>query len=73
MVAVVFGFVVLIIIGGGMLLARLVTYAKSKNSWIWGAFILILLISVPIFLLGIGALLLMWLLNPPSGFGPFGN
>ena len=32
----VFGLVVIIMICGGMLLARLATIAKSKNSWIWG-------------------------------------
>ena len=41
MVMVVFGFVVLIIIGGGILIARLATVAKSKGSWVWGFFILI--------------------------------
>ncbi len=36
MVMVVFGLVVLIIIGGGVLIARLATAAKSKGSWLWG-------------------------------------
>ena len=34
--AVVFGLVVVVMICGGMLLARLVTAAKSKGSWVWG-------------------------------------
>lgn len=59
MVMMVFGFVVLIIIGGGILIARLATVAKSKGSWGWGFFILILLICIPLFLLGI----CVWLLN----------
>ena len=70
MVMVVFGLVVLIIIGGGMLIARLATVAKSKGSWIWGVFILILLISIPLFLLGI----CVWLLNFYNiDFGPINN
>lgn len=59
MVMMVFGGVVVIIIGGGMLIARLATVAKSKGSWVWGFFILILLICIPLFLLGI----CVWLLN----------
>ena len=59
MVMMVFGFVVVVIIGGGMLIARLATVAKSKGSWVWGFFILILLICIPLFLLGI----CVWLLN----------
>ena len=34
---VVFGLVVIIMICGGMLLARLGTTAKSKGSWMWDA------------------------------------
>ena len=37
---VVFAFVVVIMICGGLLLARLATIAKSKKSWIWGFLIL---------------------------------
>lgn len=59
MITVVFGLVVLILIGGGVLVARLATVAKSKGSWVWGIFILILLICIPLFLLGIS----VWLLN----------
>ena len=70
MVMVVFGLVVMIIIGGGMLIARLATVAKSKGSWIWGILILILLISIPLFLLGI----CVWLLNFYTiDFGPINN
>ena len=64
----VFGLVVLIIIGGGILLARLSTVAKSKGSWVWGFFILILLICIPLFLLGV----CVWLLYYYNvDFGPF--
>ncbi len=70
MVMVVFGLVVLILIGGGVLVARLATVAKSKGSWIWGVLILILLISIPLFILGI----CFWLLNIYTlDFGPFNN
>ena len=70
MAMVVFGLVVMIIIGGGVLIARLATVAKSKGSWIWGVFILILLISIPLFLLGI----CVWLLNFYTiDFGPINN
>lgn len=58
MLIAVFGLIVLVMIGGGVLLSRLATVAKSKGSWVWGFFILILLISVPLLLLGIGALFL---------------
>lgn len=70
MVMVVFGFVVMVIIGAGVLIARLATVAKSKGSWIWGVLILILLISIPLFLLG----LCVWLLNFYNiDFGPINN
>lgn len=59
MMMLVFGLVVAIIIGGGMLIARLATVAKSKGSWLWGFLILIILICIPLFLLGI----CVWLLN----------
>ena len=59
MVMMVFGLVVVVIIGGGMMIARLATVAKSKGSWVWGFFILILLICIRLFLLGI----CVWLLN----------
>ena len=58
LMAAVFGFIVIIMIGGGVLLSRLATVAKSKGSWVWGCFILILLICVPLFLLGIGVVFL---------------
>ncbi|MCY4404681.1 MAG: hypothetical protein OXD54_19100 [Candidatus Poribacteria bacterium] len=70
MVMVVFGFVVMVIISAGVLIARLATVAKSKGSWIWGVLILILLISIPLFLLG----LCVWLLNFYNiDFGPINN
>ena len=68
----VFGLVVIIMIGGGVLLARLATVAKSKGSWMWGCVILIVLICVPLFLLG----LCVWFLHfsdmSPGRFSPFG-
>lgn len=70
MVMVVFGLVVMVILGGGVLIARLATVAKSKGSWVWGVLILILLISIPLFLLGI----CVWLLNFYTiDFGPINN
>lgn len=58
MLITVFGLIVLVMIIGGVLLSRLATLAKSKGSWVWGFFILILLICVPLLLLGMGALFL---------------
>ena len=69
---VVFGLVVIIIICGGMLLARLATVAKSKGSWIWGFFILIVLICVPLFLLGLGVWFLHFSGISSGQFSPFG-
>ena len=72
MIAAVFGFIVIIMIGGGVLLARLATVAKSKRSWIWGFFVLIVLICIPLFLLG----LCVWFLHfsgiSSGSFSPFG-
>ena len=54
MVALVFGFIVLVIIGAGVLISRLAEIAKTdkgKKTWIWGI-ILIALIAVPLLLLG---------------------
>ena len=69
---IIFGLVVIIMICGGVLLARLATVAKSKKSWIWGFLMLIVLICVPLFLLG----LCVWFLflgDISSGrFSPFG-
>lgn len=59
MVMVVFGIVVVIIIGGGVLISRLATVAKSKGSWVWGFLILIVLICIPLFIMGI----CVWLLS----------
>ena len=68
----VFAFVVVIMICGGVLLARLATVAKSKKSWIWGGFIFIVLICIPLFLLGLGVWFL-FLNDISSGrFTPFG-
>ena len=69
---VVFGLVVIIMICGGMLLARLATVAKSKGSWIWGFFILIVLICVPLFLLGLGVWFLHFSGISSGQFSPFG-
>ena len=69
---IIFSLVVVIMICGGVLIARLETVAKSKKSWIWGAFILIVLICVPLFLLGLGVWFL-FLNDISSGrFTPFG-
>ena len=56
MVWLVFGFVVAVIIGAGVLISRLAEIAKTdkgKKTWIWGIIILIALIAVPLLLLGI--------------------
>lgn len=69
---VVFGLVVIIMICGGMLLARLGTAAESKGSWIWGCFILIVLICVPLFILGICVWLIFFNDISSGRFSPFG-
>ena len=56
MTALVFGFIVLVIIGAGVLISRLAEIAKTdkgKKTWIWGILILIALIAVPLLLLGV--------------------
>ena len=56
MIALVFGFIVLVIIGAGVLISRLAEIAKTdkgKKTWIWGILILIALIAVPLLLLGV--------------------
>ena len=68
---VVFGFVVIVMICGGMLLARLVTVAKSKGSWVWGFLILIVLVCVPLFLIGLGVWFLHFSGISPRQFSPF--
>ena len=68
----VFGFVVIVMICGGVLLARLATVAKSKGSWIWGCFILIVLICVPLFLLGLGVWFPHFSGISSGQFSPFG-
>ena len=70
--AAIFGLVVIIMICGGMLLARLATVAKSKGSWMWGCFILIVLICVPLFLLGLGVWFLHFSGISSGQFSPFG-
>lgn len=72
MMAVVFGLVVIIMICGGMLLARLATTAKSKGSWVWGCFILIVLICVPLFILGLCVWFIFFSGISSEQFGPFG-
>ena len=69
---VVFGLVVVIMICGGMLLARLATVAKSKGSWMWGCFILIVLICVPIFVLGLCVWFIFFSGISSGQFSPFG-
>ena len=68
----VFALVVVIMICGGVLLARLATAAKSKKSWIWGFFILIVLVCVPLFLLGLGVWFLFFSDISAGRFSPFG-
>ena len=56
MVALVFGFIVIMMIGAGVLISRLAEIAKTdkgKKTWIWGILILIALIAVPLVLLGV--------------------
>ena len=56
MIALVFGFIVLVMIGAGVLISRLAEIAKTdkgKKTWIWGILILIALIAVPLLLLGV--------------------
>ena len=56
MTALVFGFIVAVIIGAGVLISRLAEIAKTdkgKKTWIWGILILIALIAVPLLLLGV--------------------
>ena len=69
---VVFGIVVIVMICGGTLLARLATVAKSKGSWMWGCFILIVLICVPLFLLGLCVWFIFFSGISPEQFSPFG-
>lgn len=68
----VFGLVVIIMICGGMFLARLATVTKSKGSWIWGCVIFIALICVPLFLLGLCVWFLFFSGISSSQFSPFG-
>lgn len=68
----VFGLVVIVMICGGVLLARLATVAKSNRSWVWGCFILIVLICVPLFLLGLGVWFLYFSGISSGSFSPFG-
>ena len=68
----VFAFVVVIMICGGVLLARLATVSKSKKSWIWGFFILIVLICVPLFLLGLCVWFIFFSGVSSQNFSPFG-
>ena len=68
----VFGLIVIIMICGGMLLARLSTVAKSRGSWMWGCFILIALICVPLFLLGLCVWFLYFSEISSGRFSPFG-
>ena len=56
MVWLVFGFVMVVMIGAGVLISRLAEIAKAdrgKKTWIWGIIILIALIAVPLVLLGV--------------------
>ncbi len=68
---VVFAFVVVVMVCGGLLLARLATVAKSKKSWIWGFLILIVLICVPLFLLGLCVWFIFFSGVSSENFSPF--
>ena len=68
---IIFSLVVVIMICGGVLIARLATVAKSKRSWIWGAFILIVLICVPLFLLGLCVWFIFFSGVSSENFSPF--
>ena len=70
--AAVFGLVVIIMICGGMLIARLGTAAKSKGSWVWGCLILIALICVPLLLLGLCVWFIFFSGMSSQNFSPFG-
>ena len=68
----VFGLVVIIMIWGGMFLARFGTAAKSKGSWMWGCLILIALICVPLLLLGLCVWFIFFSGVSSENFSPFG-
>ena len=68
---IVFGLVIVIMICGGMLLARLATVAKSKGSWVWGFFILIVLVCVPLFLIGLCVWFIFFSGISSEQFSPF--
>ena len=56
MIPLVLGFVMVVMIGAGVLISRLAEIAKTdkgKKTWIWGIIILIALIAVPLLLLGV--------------------
>ena len=69
---IIFSFVVIIMICGGVLIARLATVAKSKKSWIWGVFILIVLICIPLFILGLCVWFIFFSGISSENFSPFG-
>ena len=75
MVALVFGFVVAVIIGAGVLISRMAEIAKTdrgKKTWIWGVIILIALIAIPLLLLGIVVKFAQYS-SVASVFSNFGN
>jgi uncharacterized membrane-anchored protein len=75
MIALVFGFIVLVMIGAGVLISRLAEIAKAdrgKKTWIWGIIILIALIAAPLLLLGIIAKFAQYA-SVGSVFEGFGN
>ena len=50
------GFVLVVMIGAGILISRLAEISRAdrgKKSWIWGVIILLVLITLPLLLLGI--------------------
>ena len=75
MVVLVFGFVVAVIIGAGVLISRMAEIAKTdrgKKTWIWGVIILIALIAIPLLLLGIVVKFAQYS-SVASVFSNFGN
>ena len=73
MIWLVFGCVVLVMIGAGTLISRLAGISekdRGKKSWIWGVLIIIALIVVPLLLLGIIVKFIHYA-EVQAVFGPF--
>ena len=75
MIPLVLGFVMVVMIGAGVLISRLAEIAKTdkgKKTWIWGIIILIALIAVPLVLLGVIVKFAQYS-SVASVFSDFGN